>query len=99
MTRATFSKVQYEPEQALTMKEALRAHTMGAAYAGHKEDVKGSIEAGKLADMVIWGADPYSTSLQELWNTPMEMTLVGGEIVYQSGDTSLGPRRARDLWT
>ena len=98
VTRATFSKVQYEPDQALTMQEALRAHTMGAAYAGHKEDVKGSIEPGKLADMVIWGADPYSTSLQELWDAPMEMTLVGGEIVYQSGDTSLAPHRARDVY-
>jgi len=33
-----------------------------------------------------------------LWDAPMEMTLVGGEIVYQSGDTSLEPRRAQDLW-
>ncbi|MEA3342133.1 MAG: amidohydrolase family protein, partial [Chloroflexota bacterium] len=89
----------YEPEQALTMKEALRAHTMGSAYAGHEEDIKGSIEAGKMADLVVWGTDPYEASLQELWNTPMEMTLVDGEIVYQSGDTSLSPRRARDLGT
>jgi len=98
VTRATFSKVQYEPEQALTMKEALRAHTIGAAYAAHEESIKGSIEPGKLADLTVWGADPYGVSLQELWDTPMEMTLVGGEIVYQNGDTSLAPRRALDLW-
>jgi len=98
VTRATLSKVQYEPDQALTMKEALRAHTMGAAYAAHEEDVKGSIEPGKLADLVVWGADPYEASLQELWNAPTEMTLVGGKIVYQSGDASLMPHRARDVW-
>ena len=97
VTRTTFSQVQYEPDQVLTMQEALRAHTMGAAYAAHEEESKGSIETGKLADLVVWGADPYSASLQELWNAPMEMTLVDGEIVYQSGDTSLMPRRARDL--
>jgi len=97
ITRATFSNARYEPEQALTMQEALRAHTMGSAYAGHQENVKGSIEAGKLADLVVWGADPYSTSLQELWNAPMEMTLVGGKIVHQAGDTSLAPHRAGNL--
>ncbi|MDY6874870.1 MAG: amidohydrolase [Chloroflexota bacterium] len=98
VTRATFSNERFEPDQALTMREALYAHTMGSAYAGHEEEIKGSIEVGKLADLVVWGGDPYTASLQELWEAPTEMTLVGGEIVHQGGDTSLLPRRARDLW-
>ncbi|HEY67753.1 MAG TPA: amidohydrolase [Thermoflexia bacterium] len=95
--RATYSKEQVGPEQCLTVQEALRAHTMGSAYAGFEEDVKGSIEVGKLADLVVWSEDPYTASLKRLWQIPVEMTLVGGEIVHQGGDTSLLPRRAGDL--
>ena len=87
------------PEQGLTVQEALRAHTMGSAYAGHEENIKGSIEVGKLADLAVWGEDPYTAPVQRLWQIPIEMTLVGGEIVHQGGDMSLLPRRARDLWT
>ena len=86
-----------EPDQALTVQEALRAHTMGSAYAAHEEHIKGSIEAGKLADLAVWSEDPYTAPLQRLWQIPIDMTLVGGKIVYRSGDTSLMPRRARDL--
>ncbi len=99
VTRVTFSNQRFEPDQALTIQEALRAHTMGSAYAAHEEDVKGSVEVGKMADLAVWGEDPYTAPVQRLWQIPVEMTLVGGEIVHQSGDTSLLPRLARDLWT
>jgi predicted amidohydrolase YtcJ len=55
-------------------------------------------EVGKLADLVVWSEDPYTAPLQRLWQIPVEMTLVEGEVIYQSGDTSLLPRRAGDLW-
>jgi predicted amidohydrolase YtcJ len=83
VTRATFSKQRFEPEQAMTIQEALRAHTMGSAYAGHEEHVKGSIEVGKMADLVVWSTDPYAATMKELWEMVAEMTLVGGEIVHQ----------------
>jgi predicted amidohydrolase YtcJ len=97
VTRVTFSNQMYEPDQAMTVEEALRAHTMGSAYAAHEEGVKGSIEVGKLADLAVWSEDLYTVPLQRLWQIPMEMTLVGGEIVYQGGETSLLPRKARNL--
>jgi predicted amidohydrolase YtcJ len=97
VTRATFSNQRFEPDQAMTIQEALRAHTMSSAYAAHEEDIKGSIEAGKLADLVVWSTDPYTASMQELWQSTIEMTLIGGEIVHQGGDTSLTPHRAGDL--
>jgi predicted amidohydrolase YtcJ len=84
MTRITFSNQFYEPEQSMTIQEALRAHTMGSAYAGFEEDVKGSIEPGKLADLAVWSEDPYTAPLKRLWQIPIAMTLVGGEIVYQA---------------
>ncbi len=83
VTRITFSNQFYEPEQSMTIQEALRAHTMSAAYAGFEEDVKGSVEVGKLADLAVWSEDPYTAPLKRLWQIPIVMTLVGGEIVYQ----------------
>lgn len=76
------SDATFEPDQCLTIQEALRAHTMGAAYAVHEEDIKGSIEVGKLADLVVWSEDPYTASLQQLWQIPMDLTLIGGEVIY-----------------
>jgi predicted amidohydrolase YtcJ len=95
VTRVTLSKQQHEPEQAMTLEEALWAHTMGSAYAAHEENIKGSIEPGKLADVAVWSRDPLTVPLQELWNLPIAMTLVGGEIVYDGGEASLRPRKAR----
>ena len=84
-TRLTASDQQFEPDQVLTIQEALRCHTMGAAYAAHEEGTKGSVEVGKLADLAVWSRDPYTTTVQQLWHeTNIEMTLVGGEIVYQA---------------
>ncbi|MEE9618491.1 MAG: amidohydrolase, partial [Anaerolineae bacterium] len=75
VTRVTFSNQRFEPDQALTIQEALRAHTMGSAYAAHEEDVKGSVEVGKMADLAVWGEDPYTAPVQRLWQIPVEMTL------------------------
>jgi len=82
--RIAFSNEQIGSEQRLTVPEALRAHTMGAAYAGFEEEVKGSIEVGKLADLAVWSEDPYTAPLQRLWQIPVVMTLVGGEIIHQA---------------
>lgn len=83
VARPTLDGTPYMPEQALTMEEALRAHTMGSAYALHEETVKGSIEVGKLADLAVWEQDPLSATPQQLYNVPIDMTLVGGKVVYQ----------------
>jgi predicted amidohydrolase YtcJ len=56
---------------------------MGSAYVTHEEALKGSIEAGKLADLAVWSQDPYFVSMREMWRTPIDLTLLGGEIVYQ----------------
>jgi predicted amidohydrolase YtcJ len=88
----------HAPDQCLTIEEALRAHTMGSAYAGHEEATKGSIEVGKLADMAVWNQDPYTAPLPQLWQIPIDMTFVGGDIVFQGGDAALSPHLARDLW-
>ena len=81
--RTTFDKTVLGREQALTFDEALRAHTIEAAYAAHQENIKGSLEAGKLADIVVWTEDPKSITLAELASTTtVYMTFVGGRLVY-----------------
>jgi predicted amidohydrolase YtcJ len=70
------------PEQALTRKEALRAATMGGAYAMHAEDILGSIEVGKLADFVVIPVDYMTVPAEEIWTIRPEMTVIGGEVVY-----------------
>ncbi len=84
LARLTLSNKVMGPEQSLTIQEALRAHTLVAAYAAHEEKIKGSIEAGKLADLAVWNDDPYTVPWQRWWQspTPMAMTIVGGKIVY-----------------
>jgi predicted amidohydrolase YtcJ len=82
VSRITSTNEIHSPEQCLTIQEALRAHTMGSAYAAHEETIKGSIEPGKLADIIVWKGDPYAMSLQQLWQAEVDMTIVGGEVVY-----------------
>ena len=70
------------PEQALTREEALRCATIGGAYMTFEEDLKGSLEPGKLADVAVLSQDPLTCPLDDLRDTVAEMTIVGGEVVF-----------------
>lgn len=70
--------------QAIPVMEAMRLYTTNAAYASFEEDIKGSIEPGKLADMVVLNRDILSIPADEIIDIKIEMTVVGGEIVYQA---------------
>jgi len=80
LVRKTSSGVLINANERITMKEALYAHTMGSAYAQFEEDVKGSIEEGKYADMTIWSKDLYTIDPTELLTTDVVMTIVGGTV-------------------
>ena len=56
-------------------------HTMGSAYASFEENIKGSIEEGKLADMVVWSHDLYSMGANQLKDLKAQVTIVGGKVV------------------
>jgi hypothetical protein len=83
MTRLPYSNKVISPEQRLTIKEALQAHTIGAAYAAHEEKIKGSLEPGKFADVTVWTEDPYTLPVDRLPKTTIDLTMVGGKVVYQ----------------
>jgi predicted amidohydrolase YtcJ len=70
------------PAQALTREEALRCATLGGAYLAFDEARRGSLESGKLADLVVLSQDPLACDLPVLRDTVAEMTIVGGEIVF-----------------
>jgi len=85
MTRYTFKGTLIAPEQGLNFSEALRAHTIESAFAGHQEQVLGSLEPGKFADLVVWPTDPWELSVHDLALTNrVDMTFVGGKLVYQA---------------
>ncbi|MSQ98680.1 MAG: amidohydrolase [Xanthomonadales bacterium] len=72
----------YEPSQKLTRPEALRAYTLNAAYGAFEENIKGSIEAGKLADFTILSRDIMTVPENELLAVQIEQTIVGGNTIY-----------------
>ncbi len=76
------------PEQSISIRDALRIHTMGSAYASFEENIKGSIEPGKLADMVVWSHDIYTASSRELAALKPLATIVGGKIAYEGLNTA-----------
>ena len=61
----------------------MKAYTIGAAYAAHEEKIKGFIEPVKMADLVMWTKDPYIQPQQDLFRATIDLTMVGGKVVYQ----------------
>jgi len=83
MTRYTFKRNTIGTDQRLSFTEALRAHTYEGAYSGHQENVKGTLETGKFADLVVWTTDPSTLSPNDLFNSTVDLTMVGGKIVFK----------------
>jgi predicted amidohydrolase YtcJ len=71
------------PEQRLTLDEAVRMYTINAAYAGFSESLNGTIKAGNYADLTVLDRDPWNVNPSELSKIKVEMTIVGGKIVYR----------------
>jgi predicted amidohydrolase YtcJ len=83
VTRRTREGWALAPQEALSLEEALRAYTMGAAYAAFAEAELGTLEPGKWADLVVLGADPFETDPEALEAIPIWATVVGGQVVYE----------------
>ncbi|MFI9045674.1 amidohydrolase [Streptomyces sp. NPDC053427] len=73
------------PEQRIDLGSALAAYTAGSAYANHLDDT-GSIQPGKLADLVVLDRDPFDGPSEAIAETRVLQTFVGGERVYAAGD-------------
>lgn len=66
----------------MTMEEALRSVTIDAAYAAFEEDIKGSLEPGKLVDFTVLSKNIMQIEPEDLLTTEVIMTVIGGEIVF-----------------
>ena len=70
----------------ITLEEAIRGYTLGAAYASFEERIKGSIEAGKLADVAVLSKDLTAIPKEEILDVTVDLTMVGGEILWNAAD-------------
>jgi predicted amidohydrolase YtcJ len=72
----------WHPQQRMTRAEALRSFTLDAAYAAFEEDLKGSLEPGKLADFIVIDRDIMTCTSAEIPRTRVLQTVIGGEVVF-----------------
>ena len=75
----------FYPDQRMSRMEALRSYTINAAYGAFEEDLKGSLTPGKLADITVLSQDILTVPEEQIPATRVEMTIVGGEVVYRAG--------------
>lgn len=84
VTRTAIDGHVWGPKQKITVEEAIRVCTLNGAYASWEEPLKGSLEPGKLADLVVLGRNPLTEDPSTLVSIPVERTMVGGRWVYES---------------
>jgi predicted amidohydrolase YtcJ len=84
VNRRSASGADLDAREAVTPTEALRAYTRLGAWSGFEENVKGSLEVGKLADFAVLDRDFFSTASENLRDLKVCMTFVGGELRYQA---------------
>ncbi len=83
LKRETFFGEVIDPEQRITLDEALRMHTIDAAHALGVERERGSVSPGKLADLVVLAEDPYSVDVDRLPDIPVDSVFAGGRLVFE----------------
>ncbi|HKD52312.1 MAG TPA: amidohydrolase [Candidatus Acidoferrum sp.] len=84
VTRTDMKGNVWGPKQKISVEEAIRVGTLNGAYASYEENIKGSIEVGKLADLVVLGRDPLKENPSTLVNIPVERTMAGGRWTFES---------------
>jgi predicted amidohydrolase YtcJ len=72
------------PKQKISVEEAVRVGTINGAYASYEENLKGSIETGKLADLVVLDRDPFKENPSTLVTIPVERTMAGGRWSFEA---------------
>jgi hypothetical protein len=101
------SREPWYPEEALTLEQALRAYTVGAAFASGEEGIKGKLAPGNLADFIVIDRDVMQESPEELLQVKVLATIIGGHPVFVTGlfeglSDQLGKEeelRAKTLWS
>ena len=84
VTRKMAGGREFYPAEAMSRAQALRSYTLDAAYAAFEEDSKGSLTAGKLADITVLTKDITRVPADEILATGVVLTIVGGRVVYRA---------------
>jgi predicted amidohydrolase YtcJ len=74
----------FVPSERISLEDTIKAYTLGAAFAGRREKTEGSLEPGKLADLIVLSQDLFKIKPSETGKTEVLLTIVGGKVVYQS---------------
>ena len=82
--RLTQSGASLVPEEKITIEEAIRWYTIGAASAVFEEQTKGTLEPGKLADFIVLSENPFEVESEQISAINIHLTVIGGKIVYKS---------------
>jgi predicted amidohydrolase YtcJ len=82
VTRKGESGKVFGPEEAVSMKDAITMYTRNGAFLTREEKIKGSLEAGKLADMIVLPENPLAVSPDKVLRMKVDMTIVGGKVLY-----------------
>lgn len=72
------------PKERINIEDAVRGYTLGAAFAGRREKTEGSLETGKLADVIILSKDLFTIEPPDILSEEVLVTMVGGKVVYES---------------
>jgi predicted amidohydrolase YtcJ len=83
-TREGTPEAGFVPSQRLTVAQAVEGYTLGAAFAGRREKTEGSLEKGKLADLIIVSQNIFEIDPHKISETKVRITIVGGQVIYQS---------------
>jgi len=84
VTRTDMKGNVWGPKQKITVEEAIRVGTINGAYASYEENLKGSLEAGKVADLVVLGRDPLKEDPMTLVTIPVQRTMAGGSWTFEA---------------
>jgi len=74
----------FVPQERITLEDTIKAYTLGAAFGGRREKTEGSLEPGKLADLIVLSQDLFKVPPSDITKTEVLLTMVGGKVVYQS---------------
>ncbi|UCH01556.1 MAG: amidohydrolase, partial [Candidatus Bathyarchaeota archaeon] len=83
VARESYDGTVLSPEERISVMDAIRCYTINSAYAGFEENIKGSIEPGKLADLIVVSEDPLRIAMDKIKDIKTEMTIVNGKIEYR----------------
>ena len=83
VTRKTPTGQTIAPQEAVSVMQAIRAYTLNGAYASFEEGIKGSIEPGKLADLVVLSDDILKIPPKKNLGIKVDLTMVDGKVAYQ----------------